>query len=102
MAKKIKWAVLGSAGIAQRRTIPEGIIPSDNGELAVVYDVNLEANSQVAKQFKEKAAGSKEELLKEDFDAVYIATPANLHHDQVLAFAKAKKHILCDFWTFPP
>ena len=33
MSKKIKWAVIGSGGIARRRTIPEGIVPAENAEL---------------------------------------------------------------------
>ncbi|MHC4561031.1 MAG: Gfo/Idh/MocA family protein [Planctomycetota bacterium] len=35
-------------------------------------------------------------LLETNIDAVYIATPANLHADQVRACAKAGKHILCE------
>ena len=30
MNKRIKWGVLGSGGIARRRTIPEGIVPAGN------------------------------------------------------------------------
>ena len=35
---KTRWAVLGAAGIARRRTIPEGIMAADNAELAAVFD----------------------------------------------------------------
>ena len=35
MDKKIKWGVIGSGGIARRRTIPEGIVPASHAELAV-------------------------------------------------------------------
>ncbi len=31
---KVKWGVCGSGGIARRRTIPEGIVPANNAELA--------------------------------------------------------------------
>ena len=96
MAGKVKWGVIGSGGIARRRTIPEGIVAADNGQLVVVYDINTEANAEVAKEFGAKAAGSIDELLQGDIDAVYIATPANLHCQQVLAAAKAGKHILCE------
>jgi predicted dehydrogenase len=96
MNNKIKWGVIGSGGIAQRRTIPEGIIPAENAELVSVYDVNAKMNTEVASKFGVKAASSIDELLSSDIDAVYIATPANLHCQQVIECAKAKKHILCE------
>ena len=96
MADKIKWAVIGSGGIARRRTIPEGIVAADNAELVVTYDIVPEVNEEVAKEFGAKAAGNIDEVLKADIDAVYIATPANMHCEQVLACAKAGKHVLCE------
>ncbi|MBI5725551.1 MAG: Gfo/Idh/MocA family oxidoreductase [Planctomycetes bacterium] len=94
--RKIKWAVVGSCGIARRRTIPEGILRASNVELAVVYDVNTAGNEELARKLGVKAAGSLAELLDSDAQAVYVATPANLHCRQVLACAKAKKHVLCE------
>lgn len=96
MSKKIRWAVIGSGGIARRRTIPEGIVPADNAELAVVYDINADVNAVVAKEFNAQAADSIEELLNADIDAVYIATPANMHCRQVLACAEAGRNVLCE------
>ncbi len=94
--KKIRWGVIGSGGIARRRTIPEGIMAAKNAELAAVYDVNPDANAAVAKQFRGAAASSVEALLSLDLDAVYIASPANLHRAQTLAAAKAGKHVMCE------
>jgi predicted dehydrogenase len=96
MSSKIKWGVIGSGGIARRRTIPEGILKADNAELSVVFDINAQANAEVAKEFGAKEAGSIEVLLDADIDAVYIATPAGLHSGQVQICAKAGKHILCE------
>jgi len=96
MSKILKWGVIGSGGIAQRRTIPEGIIPSDRAELVSVFDTDPSANQTVAQQFQALPCDSLEELLATDIDAVYIATPANVHHEQVLACAKAGKHVLCE------
>jgi predicted dehydrogenase len=90
-----KWGVLGSGGIARRRTIPEGIVEADNAELTAVYDVNAAANEEVAQEFNAKACGSEAELL-DSCDVVYIATPANLHCAQVEQAAKAGKHVLCE------
>ena len=33
----IRWAVIGAGGIARRRMIPEGILPTENAELVAVY-----------------------------------------------------------------
>ena len=92
----VKWAVLGSCGIARRRTIPEGIVAAENAELVAIYDVATKANEEFASELGVRAATSEADLLADDVDAVYIATPANLHCQQVLAAAKAGKHVLCE------
>jgi predicted dehydrogenase len=96
MANIIRWAVLGSGGIASRRTIPEGIIPAENAELVCVYDIDRQVNAEVAERFGAKSADSLDEALHADIDAVYVATPAYVHHEQVLACADAGKHVLCE------
>jgi predicted dehydrogenase len=95
-SKPIKWGVLGSGGIAKRRTIPEGIVPAGNARLAAVFDVNAAANTEVARQFGATAVSSVGELLRCDLDAVYIATPPNVHREQTLACAQTGKHVLCE------
>jgi len=96
MTNKVKWGVIGSGGIARRRTIPEGIVPAEHAKLFAVYDINPEVNSAVGKEFNAQAVNSIQELIDSDIDAVYIASPANLHLEQAIACAKAKKHVLCE------
>lgn len=96
MEKKVKWGVIGSGGIARRRTIPEGLTKAKNAELIAVYDINTEVNKAVAKEFGAVASERIEALLKSDIDAVYVASPVNLHVEHVTACAKAKKHVLCE------
>lgn len=93
---KIKWGVIGSGGIARRRTIPEGIVRSAYAELVCVYDPNEEVNTAVADEFNAKAGTSMDELLKSGIDAVYVASPAYLHFEQVVQSAGAKKHVFCE------
>ncbi len=62
MENKIKWGVIGSGGIARRRTIPEGIMHADHAILTSVYDINSEANASVAREFNAKAVNSIQEL----------------------------------------
>jgi predicted dehydrogenase len=96
MAGNIKWGVIGSGGIAKRRTIPEGISKAGNAELSVVFDIDEQVNAEVAEKFGSVQAASIEELLDSDIDAVYVATPACVHTEQVRACAKAGKHVLCE------
>jgi len=96
MNNKVNWGVIGSGGIARRRTIPEGIAHAEHAKLVSVYDVDNDANIAVAKEFKAVAVNSIEELIKSDVNAVYIASPANMHLEQVIACAKGKKHVFCE------
>jgi predicted dehydrogenase len=96
MENKVKWGVIGSGGIARRRTIPEGIALAEHAKLSSVYDINSGVNGSVAEEFHATASHSIEELVHSDIDAVYIASPANMHSDHVIACARAKKHILCE------
>jgi predicted dehydrogenase len=96
MSKKVSWGVVGSGGIARRRTIPEGILPARNAELVAVYGTNAKTNAEVAKQFGATPVDSLANLLREEIDAVYIASPVKPHLEQVIACAKAGKHVLCE------
>ena len=96
MSAKIKWGVIGSGGIARRRTIPEGIIKAPNAELTVVFDIDQQVNIDVAKEHDADQAVSISALLDTDCQAVYIATPAHVHAEQVRACAEAGKHVLCE------
>ncbi len=96
MKRKIRWGVIGSGGIARRRTIPEGILAASNAVLAAVYDLHAEVNREVARQVRARAAVSLDDLLGPDVDAVYIATPVRLHAAQAMRAARAGKHVLCE------
>lgn len=96
MSRKIKWGVIGSGGIARRRTIPEGIVPASNAALVAVFDPNSEANQAVAKQFGVRAVADVNELLRSDIEAVYIASPPSVHREQAIACAKAGKSVLSE------
>ncbi len=96
MENKVKWGVIGSGGIARRRTIPEGITKAEHASLISVFDINSEVNKAVANQFNAVPAASVKDLLNSGIDAVYVASPANMHLEQVIACARAKKHVLCE------
>jgi predicted dehydrogenase len=94
--KIITWGVIGSGGIARRRTIPEGILHAPHAKLVSVYDINSAVNDAVALEFHAFAANSISQLLDSDIDAVYVASPVNLHLEHVMVCAKARKHVFCE------
>ncbi len=96
MDSKVKWGVIGSGGIARRRTMPEGITKAAHAKLASLFDIDPGVNEEVAKEFNATASQSMEELLNDDIEAVYVASPVNKHLEHVLACAKKKKHVLCE------
>jgi predicted dehydrogenase len=97
MSKKIKWGVIGCGGIAARRTIPEFKQMVSNAELVSVMDLDPKRAREVAEKFGvPHHCASEAELLAQDIQAVYIATPQNVHCRQTVQAALAGKHVLCE------
>jgi predicted dehydrogenase len=96
MKQKIRWGVIGSGGIAKRRTIPEGILKASNATLVSVCGRDVKKNEETAKQFSAKPARTLKELLQTDIDAVYIGTPVHQHVEQTRLAAAAGKHVFCE------
>ncbi len=92
----VKWGVIGAGGIADRRTIPEGITKADNATLVAVMDVDPARAEAAGRKYNVPFFTSEEQLLAAGVDAVYIATPTYLHCKQVLQAAAAGKHVLCE------
>jgi xylose dehydrogenase (NAD/NADP) len=96
--EQVGWGIIGSAGIADKRTIPEGIMPSDSSKLVALmgpHEGKLRAMAEkygISKCYTEEG----DILADPEVDAVYIATPNNLHHSQSIAAAEAGKHVLCE------
>lgn len=93
----INWGVIGASGIADRRTIPEGIIPASNANLVAVMGRNEQRTRNVAQKYDVKWYLSEEELLNDkEVEAVYIATPNYLHARQTVNALRSGKHALCE------
>ena len=94
---KVRWGIIGSGGIARKRTLP-GMLLARNAECLAVMDLKEEVAEAVQEQFQiPRAYTSLEELLaQDDIDAVYIATPVFCHKEQVQKAAEAGKHILLE------
>ena len=87
--KKIRWAIIGSGGIADRRAIPALLLDEEN-EIVAVMDKVPEVAKNVAEKYSVKNYYSDvEEMLKAvPCDAVYIGTPVFCHKDQALTALK--------------
>lgn len=94
---KVKWGVIGAAGIADRRTLP-GMMLAKNAELVAVMEINLDLAEKIRAKYNAKRAyDCVDDLLADkEVDVVYIASPVTYHKEQAIKAAKAKKHILIE------
>jgi len=95
--KKVNWAVLGTANIARKATIP-GMQMSQNCHLYAIAGRKPEKVKEFQQLFGfEKAYMSYDELLDDDqVEVVYIPLSNDLHKEWVIKAARKKKHILCE------
>lgn len=93
----IRWGIIGCGDVARKRVA--GAIQNDTcSELVAVCRRNEEKLREFADEFRvSTATTSAEELIASpEIDAVYIATPVNLHCPQTIAAAEAGKHVLVE------
>ena len=94
--EKLKFGVIGCAGIARKAFIP-AVKKSEFAEVTIVSSLLYDEAKEVAAQFECKAVESYEDVVNcDDIDAVYIAVPNGLHADFTIASANAGKHVLCE------
>ena len=95
--RKIRWGVLGTAGIAYGQTIP-GMQLAEHCELYAIAGRKIEKAEQYQQQFGfKKAYGSYDELLADpEVEAVYIPLPNHIHCEWTVKALRAKKHVLCE------
>lgn len=95
--KKLRWGIIGCAGIAIRSVIP-GIMLSQTGEVAAIASRDEEKVKSTAGSLGIPVAYSSYEALLEDdsIDAVYIPLPNHLHKEWTIRAAEAGKHVLCE------
>src|SRR4051794_28640251 len=94
---KLRWGILGCAGIAKRAVIP-GIQQSETGVVAAIASRDEQKSKETAKELNIPTAyGSYEALLAdESIDAIYIPLPNHLHKEWTIKAAQAGKHVLCE------
>lgn len=95
--KRIKWGVIGTAGIAKGCTIP-GMCEADNCELYAIAGRDINKAEQFKDEFGfEKAYGSYEDLLSDaSVEAVYIPLPNDMHYEWIMKAIEHGKNVLCE------
>jgi predicted dehydrogenase len=97
MSDKVRWGILSTAPIAQRRVIP-AMQTSEGVEIVGIASRSLDAAKTVADRFGiPKAYGSYEELVADpEIEAVYNPLPNHLHVEWSIRAASRGKHVLCE------
>lgn len=97
MRKQLGWGIVGPGKIADEKEAP-AIVADPNSRLVAVVSRDLGRAEAFAKKYGgEKAYTDYAEMLRNpDVDAVLVTTPNAQHVDQVVAAARAGKHVLCD------
>jgi predicted dehydrogenase len=97
MAEKVRWGILGTAGIAIRKVIP-AMQKSDWIEVTAIASRDHRKAQEAASTLGiPKAYGSYEELLTDpQIEAIYNPLPNQLHVPWSIKAAEAGKHVLCE------
>ncbi|MCC9599615.1 Gfo/Idh/MocA family oxidoreductase [Stieleria sp. JC731] len=93
----IRWGLVGCGDIAEKR-VADAIKCDPNSTLQVACRRNEEKLIQFADRYgiEHWTTDADELLARDDVDAVYIATPVDLHAPQTVSAATAGKHVLVE------
>jgi predicted dehydrogenase len=97
MNNKVRWGVIGVAGIATRQVIP-AMQQGAWSQVSAIASRDLQKASAAAQTLGiAKAYGSYEELLADDeIEAIYNPLPNHMHVPWTIKAAEAGKHVLCE------
>lgn len=95
--RKLKWGLIGCGDISQKRVAP-ALRNLNTCDLIAVNRAKWEEAQSFAEVFGARRwYRDWRELLQDgEVEAVYIATPVNLHAEQSIVAAEAGKHVLCE------
>ena len=94
---ELRWGMLGSSGWADHTFAPAIARARDNLLVAVLGSTTKGAQRFAGRHGLDAAYADLPALLAHPgLDAVWVATPPDLHRAQVIAALKAGKHVLCE------
>ena len=92
-----RWGMIGSSGWAEHTFTPAIARARNNQLVAVLGSKQAGADAFAVKHPVEAAYSSLEQFLAHpNLDAVWVASPPDLHSAQTLAALAAGKHVLCE------
>ena len=96
----MKWAILATGTIARRfaQTVNEMAAAGEDQQVLACASRTQEKAQAFADEFHiPRAYGSYEEMAADpEVEAVYIATPNNMHFENAVMCLNAGKHVLCE------
>jgi predicted dehydrogenase len=97
MSKKVKWGILSTASIGERRVLP-AMLHCERAELRAIASRSLDKAKALARKFSiPKAYGSYDELFNDpEIEAIYNPLPNHLHVEWSVRAASHGKHVLCE------
>lgn len=92
----LRWGLVGTRGLAVKGCLP-AFGATDAASLVAVLSTDADrARSFADEHGLETSTADLEEFLAADVDAVWIASPTHLHHEQASAALEAGKHVLLE------
>lgn len=93
----LAWGLIGAGDIARKRIAP-ALRDLANCDLVSVSRARSDLAEDFVREFGARKwfADWRELIADDEIDAVYIATPVDLHAAQTIVSAEAGKHILCE------
>lgn len=93
----IRWLLVGPGDIARKRVLP-ALAAAPGSRLEAVCGRNPEQTAAIAAELGVEAwfTSLDQALNHSKIDAVYLATPVNLHVPQAIAALEAGKHVLVE------
>ncbi len=93
----VRWGLIGASTIAREWMAPAIAAQPDCVVAAVASSNAARARAFAAEMSIPRHYGAVDELLAEsEIEAVYISTTNEWHEQQVIAAARAGKHVLCE------
>jgi predicted dehydrogenase len=92
---KVKVAFIGCGAVAELHY--QGLMACSKAELAGIYDINPFLMQRRASDWDVNAYDSLQALLEDkEIQAVFVLTPVDSHHSNVIAALNAGKHVLVE------
>jgi len=95
MANELGFGVLGAGLVAPFHA--KSLKDCRGGDIVAICDIDKERADKLAAEYQIKAYYSLEQMFDDPrIDVVNVATPNHLHHDAVIACARAGKHVITE------